>query len=492
MSGRPVFDRDSKRALHEAPTSLELAAAAGHFATWSFDPLQRRLRADVCNLPPGYRLDAEHWWPHEEWQRHVHPEDRERIEDCLRKALDARSPCSEVEFRLPVQDGSWHWFLARGGITQRLADGTPSRLDGILVDIDRRRRAEEALQASELRYRAVTALNPGYVYEAVLGDDDSWALIWISDGAREVYGCAPEEIVALGLDRFRMRNATLLRDDRVRRCRNGESIQFDTSIQDVHGLVHWLRIASRAVGPASTGSGLRIVGVAHDITDQKRLEREILEITHREQERIGNDLHDGLGQELTGASMLLREITRRFTAEAPQVSARIEDVIGLLNDAIGSVRLLARGLSPVALLGGSLVDALHELGTNATARFGLSVTIRSRVENSIEVNQGTALHLYRIAQEAISNAARHGQATRLRITLSHGGRKPRMSISDNGIGMPRSGGGATSGMGLKIMAYRARMIGGEITIRGGPRGGVCVRCDYRSGTASADREWESG
>jgi signal transduction histidine kinase len=145
-----------------------------------------------------------------------------------------------------------------------------------------------------------------------------------------------------------------------------------------------------------------------DATARRQLEREVLEVSNREQQRIGNDLHDGLGQELTGIALLLRGLENRAEREAPALSPSIEEVALLVNDAIFTARALARGLSPVTFDRGGLSLALEELARRLSAVFRIDV--RCVADHTLDrgLESVNALHLYRIAQEAVTNAAQHG------------------------------------------------------------------------------------
>ena len=147
-----------------------------------------------------------------------------------------------------------------------------------------------------------------------------------------------------------------------------------------------------------------------DATARRQLEREVLEASNREQQRIGNDLHDGLGQELTGIALLLRGLENRAERDAPGLSSAIEEIALLVNDAIFTARALARGLSPVTFDRGGLALALEELARRLSAMFRINV--RCEADDSLErgLESVNALHLYRIAQEAVTNAAQHGAA----------------------------------------------------------------------------------
>lgn len=210
--------------------------------------------------------------------------------------------------------------------------------------------------------------------------------------------------------------------------------------------------------------------VLQDVSERKQLERAILQAVSREQYRIGNDLHDGLGQELTGIALMLRGLAGRLTTEYPGILPEIEGITRLVNNSIESTRALARGLSPVNLERGGLSDALEGLAMHATELYGVEVTCTHRVKTIRPLSTELANHLYRIAQEAVRNAVRHGQARSIRLHL-HGARaKVRLTVTDDGIGMPSDAVDAP-GLGLKIMRYRARILGGEVRFeRGAPDG----------------------
>jgi PAS domain S-box-containing protein len=229
-------------------------------------------------------------------------------------------------------------------------------------------------------------------------------------------------------------------------------------------------------------SGFEIAGRNHsllvlqDVSERKELERGVLQAVNREQYRIGNDLHDGLGQELTGIALMLRGLAGRLTTEYPPLSPEIEGITRLVNNAIESTRALARGLSPVNLERGGLQDALEGLAMHASELYGVQVTLTQRVASQHSLNAELANHLYRIAQEAVRNAVRHGKARSIRLHLSIARAKVKLSITDDGSGMPPDAMDA-AGMGLKIMCYRARIVGGDVSFESVQPTGTRVLCE---------------
>jgi len=218
------------------------------------------------------------------------------------------------------------------------------------------------------------------------------------------------------------------------------------------------------------------LAVLQDVSERKQLERAILQAVNREQYRIGNDLHDGLGQELTGIALMLRGVAGRLTTEYPAVLPEVEGITRLVSNAIENTRALARGLSPVNLERGGLQDALEGLAMHAMEVYGVQVSFSHRAPAGRLLNAEVANHLYRIAQEAVSNAARHGKARSIRLHLSIARAKVRLTITDDGVGMPETALDA-AGMGLKTMRYRARMMGGEVQFERAEPTGTRIVCE---------------
>jgi signal transduction histidine kinase len=237
------------------------------------------------------------------------------------------------------------------------------------------------------------------------------------------------------------------------------------SVQEQHwvtpdGSIRWFNLTHAPLRHHGKITGL--VCAVQEVTDRKALEQEILEISNREQRRLGSDLHDGLGQELTGLSLLLKGLEVQLSREAPQYSSQVTKISDLLARAIQSTRSLARGLAPVNLERGGLPEALKHLAARCTDMYNLQCTFTLAGQKVPELEEGAATHLYRIAQEATTNAARYARAKSILIELRTLGRKLQLSIADDGIGLTAGLAQGRPGMGLKIMEYRARMLGGNV------------------------------
>lgn len=214
--------------------------------------------------------------------------------------------------------------------------------------------------------------------------------------------------------------------------------------------------------------------ILRDITERKRLEREILEISDREQRRIGQDLHDGLCQHLTAIELMSQVVAQKLAARSQPEADRMGEIAGHVRNVIGQTRLLARGLSPVTLESEGLMSALKELALNTTGMFGVKCEFECRPAVLVD-DHATATHLYRIAQEAVSNAIKHGHASEVLIRLNQEDSRVAVTVTDNGTGFPKIPPVGT-GMGLRIMQSRAGMIGGALSVTNRPAGGASVNC----------------
>ena len=206
----------------------------------------------------------------------------------------------------------------------------------------------------------------------------------------------------------------------------------------------------------------------------EQLEKEIIEISEREQERIGRDLHDGVCQYLAAigitASMLKQDVERT----SPSLAPKVEDLANHIRDAAGRVRQLARGLSPVDRDEGGLESALEELASSTARLTGISCSFVC--PGPVPPIESTpSIHLFRIAQEAVSNALKHGHAKSVVIALDTGDGTCSLRVSDDGIGFVPSV-TERKGMGLSIMRYRARMVGGDLEIQPNAPIGTVVAC----------------
>jgi two-component system CheB/CheR fusion protein len=214
-------------------------------------------------------------------------------------------------------------------------------------------------------------------------------------------------------------------------------------------------------------------GIIRDLSEQRALEREIAEISTLEQERIGQDIHDGLGQQLTGLTMIAASLKSDLAKRNMPEAKNMDLMIGQLHEAVGEVRALSRGLAPIPITPQGLEDALRKLAKDTEASTGINCHFEAQQTVDIE-DRTVAMQLYRITQEALNNAVKHAKATDITIMLGPG--HCDLAISDNGNGF-QVGEAIASGFGLRIMRYRAGTIGCSLGIDSTPGKGAVVRCE---------------
>jgi signal transduction histidine kinase len=172
---------------------------------------------------------------------------------------------------------------------------------------------------------------------------------------------------------------------------------------------------------------------------------------------------------------MLRALTTRVRREHPQALDEVDLIVELLNRSIHNTRTLARGLSPVSLERGGLIPALRTLVSGSREAYAVAISFRTRISQPLRIDEAAANHLFRIVQEAISNAIRHGRASRMTLQLTVDAQLVRISLHDNGRGLP-PGGPPETGLGLRTMRYRASVTGGDVAIENHRHGGTIVRC----------------
>ena len=341
---------------------------------------------------------------------------------------------------------------------------------GFVRDITERKNAEKAL----LHYAALVEFSDDVIIGKTLdGHITSW-----NRGAEMVFGYSSKEMTGKPV-------SILIPDDRkdeepgiLEKIKRGESVDhYETVRRRKDGKLIDISVT---ISPIRDADG-KIIGaskVARDITERKRLEKEIIEISNREQQRIGQDLHDGLCQELAGIELMCQVLERKLAAKSKTESKQVGEIAQHIRDAISHTRKLARGLSPVELETNGFISALQELTAHVQKLFRVECRIECPKPVLIR-NNVFATHLYRIVQEAINNAVKHGNAKNILISLKPAGDRFALTVTDDGTGFSdetkKSG-----GMGLHIMKYRASVLDAALEVRPNIDGlGTSVICVFR-------------
>lgn len=362
------------------------------------------------------------------------------------------------------------------------ADGAGPLFAYVAEDVTEKRWSERERRL--LATAVEQAADPIIVTDAAL-DAPGPRILYVNEAHARAFGYTAAELMGRSPRLFQGPKTDRAVLDRIRvRLEAGEPVQAETVNYRKDGSEFVLQWELAPVRDES-GEVVNWVGTQRDVTERRELEREVLEVEAREQERMARDLHDGLGQVLTGAAFKLQAL-------ALALDGLGEDALGadarrtreVVESALGQARAIARGLFPIDIEPGGLPGALGRLAADAAAAYGIDCTFACDAPLRVESRE-RASHLYRIAQEALANAARHGRARSVAITVSRDGDAAELAVRDDGVGIPATALVGGEGLGLRTMRYRAERVGGALDVRQGDEGGTWVRVRFWPEVADA-------
>lgn len=404
-----------------------------------------------------------------EWRTRVHPDDLAKVE----KARDANlaGETTTIEYRTLCSDGTWLWLETS---CKPLLDpkGKVWRLLVWSHDIHARKQVEEEYKR-ELEFNQALLNNTSALIVVLDGEG---RIQHINQAVEKHFGYLLSEVVgrqawAAGI--MDMKESDRSRERFQRLLSGQDNPSSEVRMRAKNGAWHTVDISSTATRKPD-GSIDRVIVTGRDVTERNRLQNEVLKISEQEQARIGHDLHDGVGQTMTGLTSLLEALEADLSGQHKKDAARIRQ---LVQEAVQEVRRLSHGLSPAAVKNRGLSGALQLLAETVRTNFRTACTCE--IEEGITLtDEEQQTHLYRIAQEAVNNALRHGGAKQVRLSLSRAGdNEAILQIEDNGKGMKKSMAKRSEGIGMRVMEYRAHLISGEVQIQPMTRG-VRVTCRF--------------
>ena len=405
------------------------------------------------------------------WYSHIHPDDKQRWSTEAAEMFLNGSPLRSA-YRVVARDGRVIWFHCEAKMIRK-ENGEPWFIHGVGFDITDLKRTEEALQEE----RNVVSAILHTVGALVVVLDPEGRIIRCNRACEQTSGYSLAEVsgrkiwdlfmVPEDVDRFRSVFQQL--------CSDQVSSDYEGYLVKRDGTRRWIAWSSTVL-PGNDAAPAYVIATGIDITERKHLEKTILEVSGREQRRIGQDLHDGLGQHLTGIAFMSKVQEQKLMEKSMPEAGDAAKIVRLVNEAIYKTRELARGLLPVVSDAQGLMSALQQWASEVEDLFGVSCRFQCFAPVLIH-DDTVATHLYYVAREAVNNAIKHGHASRIVIRLAANQEQGVLTVTDNGSGIadiPAN----NAGMGRHLMNYRARVIGGSLEIQRVATGGTMVSCSF--------------
>lgn len=355
--------------------------------------------------------------------------------------------------------------------------------------VKQKKKPSAAESAARLRALMETAV------DAIIVIDERGRIESFNPAAERLFGYAADEMIGQNVSRLMPEPHRSRHNQYIRRyVQTGEAhiigIGRESVGQRADGTLFPIELA---ISEVIVGGRRTFTGIVRDISERKQLERAIVEASELERKQIGQDLHDTVSQQLAGLTMMARVMEKKSAQATAGVSLlpEAQRVKELADKALRQVKAISHGLYPVELERNGLAAVLQQLAEQQEALFGQHCVFRTSARPDDACDPGVAVQLYRIAQEAVSNALKHAGATTIEVAWEPTSTAYTLTIRDDGCGLPAD---ATNraGLGLAIMRYRANMLDTELELISAPGEGTTVRCAVPLRTAQGGSTHDGG
>jgi PAS domain S-box-containing protein len=474
--------KQSELELAHTSDLLQRTGAVAKIGGWELDLKTRQLvwSLETCRL---FDIDDSVAPSLEEAISFYDPEARPRIQEAMQAACDQGTP---YDLELRVISAKERRFWARSQCVPVLEGDKVVKLMGTFQDITERKIAEASYRR-ELEFNQTLANHTSVI---ILMLDAQGNIMHVNDATVRILGYSRKELVR--------RKPWEVLVSAAEKAVAGVWLQKminvksnpprEVTLTGKKGTQHIVSMSSVSTR-LPDGALDRIIVTGTDLTERNQLQREILKISEQEQARIGHNLHDGIGQTMTGAVSLMESLETELSGAQRTSAERIREI---LQDALQEVRRMSHGLSPSAVKNRGLGGALQLLAE--TIRINHRTACTCEVDPVIQIRDAEMeSHIFRIAQEAANNAIRHGHPKKVAISLRHlGTDECVLMIENDGLGITKKKGKTNNGIGLQVMDYRANLIGGTLKVVSKPRHGVSVSCRFPCVKVEAKKTGKAG
>ncbi|MCB9058750.1 MAG: PAS domain S-box protein [Calditrichae bacterium] len=466
--------KKQEKELHEAEGRLKLAIKASNVGLWDWDLVTNEVHfSPEWKSQIGYN-DNEIENRFDEWEKRLHPDDVSRTLNHIKAFLNEPWPDYSNEFRLKHKDGSYRWILVRADL---ICDhnGKPVQMLGSHIDITEMKQTQVTLQNSEERYRRIVETAREGIW---LIDKDS-VTTFVNQSLLDMLGYAREEMIGKLFYSFMDSDDIALAKQSIQRRKAGMAEQHEFKFKKKNNTFIWTLINIAPI----LNSDLKYSGslaMLSDITELKTsianleasrselraLIRYIDDLIEEERTQLSRDIHDELGQLLTVLKIRLsfiEEDVKEIIPDKKEVDAKFLDVNNLIDSAVKNVNDILSRLRPETLDKVGLEASLETLSADFSRNTGIATQLRI-LSPDISLGSKKDLAVYRIIQEALTNIARHADASKAELLLEKSHNRFRLRISDNGHGIKKAKKTTKVHYGLIGMRERALSIGGILNI----------------------------
>lgn len=407
------------------------------------------------------------------FQGYVDAEEREK----WRREIELRGVVRDFELQLYRADGSIIWVRDTGRAVLD-DDGQILYYEGVMEDVTESKRARERLQrAFERLHELESVVNRSPAVFFRWGIDLGWPVMFVTQNVDQ-FGYSGSDFMSGAIQWLDVLDPDDVKrlDALVRHYLDDGVTEFELQFKMrlASRMFHW--VEARVFVVRTTGGTVDCIeGLIVDIDQRRRLEQQMAEISEHERQRIGRDLHDVLGQSLTGTAFFIKAVQNKLANGEHLTVEEMDKIAGMINDAISQTRMLARGLCPVDLEGQGLVRGLKELAVGIDELYGVECVFSGPPDEGEVCDHAFALALFHIAQESVNNAVRHGEPSRIEIRLVLTSDRIELVVADNGLGFDAQA-VPGNGLGLSLMQYRAEGCGAWFEIESVSGRGTTVRC----------------
>ena len=350
-----------------------------------------------------------------------------------------------------------------------------ARLQYLIQRARRRIQANQtALALQQSRANAHAVLNT--TVDGIITIDEDRIIQSYNRAAEDIFGYSAEEVIG--------KNVNILMPPPFREEHDGYVKSYhETNHKKIIGIGREVRGLRKngeifpmelAVSEIEHSHRSTYTGIIRDISVRRELEEALLHASEEERRRIGQDLHDGLGQMLTGIGLIAKNLANSLSKQHPEVAQEVFELVDLVKSADQQARSISRSLIPIELENGGLKAAILRLGTSIERLYGIPCDYQE-TGSMPDISPNVKTHFFRIVQEAISNAAKHSKASRITTSVASSKDQLRAHIQDNGVGIDLNNVNGR-GMGLRIMQHRANVIGASLKVRPGTTDGTTITC----------------